>query len=964
MLEKIFAHPLLLKRLEDIKGKVYNTVGTLSVEASKSKEPIMQAEKESLVYSPIKKGEKWGEEFDCCWFHMKGTIPEICKDKHTVAIININGEGAIYDNDKVTQGITQVLSVIDIAQTRIGKQIVELKQKAEGNEKIDLYVDAGYNGVNGVFVSPAKFNKADIAIVNDLIFDYYYDFLTMFLLIATYGTNDILTKERKKEVEKLLNVSYIYFSRTNYEKASKIIKKAYDKNIDYEDVVYTAIGHAHLDLAWKWPVRESKRKAIRTLSTALKNIDKYPNYIFGASQAQMFDWVKNDQPELYERVKEAAQKGRIEVQGNMWTECDCNIPNGESIIRQFMYGDKFFIGEMGICSKMVWLPDVFGFPATMPQIIKGVGKEYFMTIKLSWNKYNKFPLQSFRWIGDDGSEIVCHIAPEGVYNSSASPFSITTSNKKNVNKETGKALLIYGVGDGGAGPGEGHLELLEREKSLYGLNKVKQASAQSFFEDLEKCDLKEYSGELYLEKHQGTLTSQGANKLYNRLVERELHNIEWLKAVTGNDINLDEIWKEMLLYQFHDIIPGSSINRVYKESIAGYEKMYQKLMDIEDNMVNSLSDKEGLSVINPTSFYRKEYVKAGKEWFLAECEPYSTGELNSLKENDLKHGNTYIENDSMKLIFDKKGVIVSMFDKIKKCEYAKEGLNNLNIYNDPKTHYNAWDIKDDYMNKKPTAMKLVDSHSYIDGASVVMENNYIYNKSTINQKVILTDNIVNFDTKVNWHEKNKMLRAEFYPTIYSDKVNCDIQFGSIDRSTKNENDIEKAQFEVCAHKYVAMQNSNGYFALINDCKYGHRVKDGLVSLNLLRSPKYPDKECDMGMHSFGYEIVVCNDIKEVVEQSYIYNNPLILVEKDLEIEPIIKVDNENIIIETIKNAEDGKGVIIRLYERYGNVERVNLRFNRPYSKIYECNLLEENRIETTDVIELTPHQIKTVYIEY
>ncbi|NLL56804.1 MAG: alpha-mannosidase [Clostridiales bacterium] len=965
MLERLLCHPIHIKRLLQIKGKVYKEVAKLSVKGYMSKEPIKYDDVNKLDFKPMKKGDLWGGRFDCCWFRVQGQVPKECQGKHIVAILNFNGEGAIYDKQgTVLQGLTQILSFIEAGQPRVGKQIAEIAKSAKGGEIIDYLIDCGNNGINGNFVTRAKIKNTVLAEVNDLALRYFYDYLTVFLLMLTHGHNDLLTKERKEELEKLLNKSFGYFAAKDYKKAVSVIKIAYEKDKDYDSVVYTAIGHAHLDLAWLWPVRETRRKAVRTLATAITNFEKYPDYIFGASQAQMFDWVKKDQPELYERVKRYVANGRIEIQGNMWTECDCNVPSGESLIRQFLYGDKFFVSEMGVRSRTVWLPDVFGFPATLPQIMKGCGKDYFMTIKLSWNTYNKFPLQSFVWQGADGSEIVSHIAPEGNYNSDATPFNITKANKLNVNKETGKALLIYGAGDGAGGPGEGHLEVLERVKKLNGINVVKQDFAQNFFEELEKCSLKKYQGELYLEKHQGTLTSQAKNKLYNRLIENALHNVEWLQAVTGNRESLDEIWKEMLLYQFHDIIPGSSINRVHTESVEGYEKMYHKLMAMEKSLLEGMEGKKGLTAINATSFERDDFVKYNDNWYRANVKPYSSGPLNFVVEDGkAKCGKTFIENNHLKVIFNKRGSIVSVFDKVKNIEYCKGELNKLVVYKDPKMHYNAWDIKGNYMKKRTRRATLVSTNSYIDGLSVVMENNYVYNKSTISQKVILLGDMINFDTKANWHEKHKMLRAEFEPTIFSDKVNCDIQFGSIDRSTKTQTSIEKAQYEVCAHKYIALGDTESYFALFNDCKYGHRVKDGVISLNLLRSPKYPDPECDMGAHSFGYAIKVCKDIQEVVKTGYVYNNPLIIVEKDIKIEPLISIDNQNVIVETIKNSEDGKGIVVRLYERYGNTEKVMLEPKFSYKKIFECNLVEENLNEIGKEITLTPYQIKTVYIE-
>lgn len=963
MLEKILISPIHAKRLIDIRKKVYTKVGTLSIEGCMSEEPIPLSERDMQKFKPMKKGKKWAEKFGCCWFRMKGNIPVSCAGKHIVALVNINGEGAVYKDGKVLQGITQVLSVMDAGQIAMGKQVIELAKEAKGGEDVEFFIDAGHNGINGMFITCAKIKKADIAYVNDTVHDYYYDYLALLLLTFTYGKNKSLTKEMKEATEKLLNVSYSLFKQDKIYAARQELAAAY-QGIKNDGTIFTAIGHAHLDLAWLWPIRETRRKAVRTFSTALSNMEKYPYYIFGASQAQLFEWIKQDQNELYERVKKAVMSGRIEIQGNMWTECDCNITGGESLIRQFMYGDKFFINEMGANSKMVWLPDVFGFPATLPQIIKGVGKDYFMTIKLSWNEHNKFPLNSFLWESPDGSKVVAHIAPEGTYNSHMGPIAVTKANLKNLNEETGRALMIYGVGDGGGGPGEGHLELLNRTSKMYGINKVNPGKAEEFFKELEKCELKTHKGELYLEKHQGTLTSQSDNKLYNRLLERELHNIEWLLACTDKKYCLDDIWKEVLLYQFHDIIPGSSIRRVHKESVQGYKKMYNKLLDMRSEILNSLPSKEnGLTALNATSFARSENIKYKNKWYKALCEPYSSCILNEVKQGENNIDNDFIENEFIKLTIDNNGVIKSMFDKKRKMELSADGLNKLVVYKDKKKYYNAWDIDINYVDKKPERPYLLARKTYTDGPCAVMELDYAYNQSTINQKILLVEDGVTFETKVNWNEKHKMLRAEFYPSIYSEKVNCDIQFGSVDRSTKNITSVEKAQFEICAHKYVAVSNEKGIFALINDCKYGHRVKDGLISLNLLRSPKHPDKECDMGPHSFGYRIVVGENMEDIVKEAYIFNNPLIIYDKAIDIYALIKADNKNIIVESIKMAEDDKGIVVRMYERYGRHENITVMPMFEHGKIYECNLLEEERVLSDGKLKFEPYKIKTLYIE-
>ncbi|MDE5911180.1 MAG: alpha-mannosidase, partial [Clostridia bacterium] len=452
-----------------------------------------------------------------------------------------------------------------------------------------------------------------------------------------------------------------------------------------------------------------------------------------------FDWIKQEEPALFERVKKAVADGRIELQGGMWTENDCNIPSGESIIRQFLYGEKFFKDEFGKRCKMVWLPDVFGYPASLPQIMKKCGREYFMTIKLSWNTVNKFPYKTFLWKGIDGSEILSHLAPQGNYNSTASPMAITKSDNGNPQADKiDKALLIYGIGDGGGGPGEAHLEMVKRQANESGLGKVVCRPAEQLFDDLKSQYIEvmpTYDGELYLEKHQGTYTSQSNNKLYNRLMEQALHTLEWLmslakvKGVKCDCPQLESIWKEVLLYQFHDIIPGSSINRVYVESMARYKEMYSQVNKYIDAILQSLTTRGGLGVVNPIGFDRQEYVKAGDRWYKADVKAYSSALLAGVNGEDregLSRGRDFIQNDKVKVHFAKDGTIDSLVDLTNNKELCKEYLNKLTVYSDPKMYYNAWDIKMNYPKKRKWQFKLESHKSYVDGVSVIMENIYTF----------------------------------------------------------------------------------------------------------------------------------------------------------------------------------------------------------------------------------------------
>lgn len=981
MVERSALYPQHVARLIGIRKNIYKKVSDLSCEAALSKEPIKKDRLNEAEFYPLQTGEIWGSDFDCAWFKFKGDVPLSAKGKHVVALLNIEGEGVVYVDGKAQQGITQVLSGIDIVQSRKGKQVVDLFECAQGGEKVDLLVDAGFNGKRNKSGVKVKIARKDIAICNDEILTYYYDYLQLFMLMLTYGKNELLKEDRLKEISLALNASYKAYRKKDYLKAHEILKETITKPIDYEATEYTAIGHAHIDLAWLWPIRETKRKGVRTYATALHNIEKDKDYIFGASQAQLMQWIKEEEPELYERFKAAVENGRVELQGGMWTENDCNIPSGESIIRQFLYGEQFFMDEFGKTSKMVWLPDVFGYPASLPQIIKKCGKEYFMTIKLTWNNHNKFPYKTFMWKGIDGTEVLSHMAPQGNYNSTASPMAVTLSNQGNPQKDKiGKALLIYGVGDGGGGPGEAHLGFLQRQQANYGLNKIVRRGAEDLFKDLESEYLEvipTYEGELYLEKHQGTYTSQAKNKYYNRKIENDLHTLEWLctvaqiNRITFDQDKIDKIWKEVLLYQFHDIIPGSSIKRVYDESVARYEILEKEIAEMQNFILAKVATKQTLSVINPTDFERSEYVKVEDTWYKAEVNKYSAAALTPAGEFEgLKYADDFISTPKIKVGFNMDGTICSLYDKEEQKELCGEYMNKLVVFSDPKLYYNAWDIRDDYRSLSTSTFKLVDFNSYIDGPEVVRENSYQYNKSLLVQKIRIgiDSKLVTFETIVDWHEDYKMLRAEFKPTFFADKVNCDIQFGNVDRSTHDDTKIEKAQFEICAHKFVNIDGDGYGLGLINNCKYGHRVKEGLISLNLLRSPKSPDPTCDMGKHYFAYALyphVGSWEESDIVKQSYCFNMPLMISDYLVDIGDIVDVDNSNIIVETIKPSFEKDGFVVRLYERYGMPTSCKLRIGVKAKNVYLTNLIEKEPVKlTTSQLDFTPYEIKTILVKY
>lgn len=980
-----------------IKGKIYKKIASLKPQGILSDEPIKWEDLDKSKFKNMRFMQKWADKFGCAWFRFTGTVPEAGKGKRVVARIKLQGEGLVYDKDgHVLQGITQVLSKGDLFHSTIGKQIVDISPCAEGGEEVELYVDAGFNGKLRFENMSAHLRRYDLAMMDEELNSYYYDYIEAYFLMCKLlgdaeGMKDSdvgkaeVYSARAKELDEGMKNAWKVFKEQGASKAREALAPVLFRPIDYPAVTHYAVGHAHIDLAWLWPLRETRRKIGRTFANQLRNIKKYDNFIFAESQAQMFTWLKEDYPEVFEQVKKYVDEGRIELQGGMWVESDCNLPSGESWIRQFLYGKRYFKEEFGKDMKMCWLPDCFGFPATLPQVIKGCGMDYFMTIKIMSNTVNEFPHSSFKWKGLDGSEVLAHMEPAGDYNSGASPLAIFKSNKRNKEKESVPVcLLLYGDGDGGGGPGEGHIEYVSRmQKGIYGLAPVKPSKAIDFFEELEKYNdvIPEYDGELYYERHQGTYTSQAAAKLWNRRMENMLHLVELLGAegklrgVSYDRALVESIWKEVLLYQFHDVLPGSSIKRVYDESRERYKELYKQIQGVAAKLIDDMSsgESEEYTAINPVDFARKEFIRVEDKWYSVDLPAMGAGKIAPVEHIDvssLTFGENTISNGLITITFGKGGEITSLFDVKNAKELVRDGqyFNKLTVYEDPFMYYNAWDIRMDYDKLKKHSLKLEGSDTYIDGVRVVRRNRYRFMDSQFEQTVALTlgDTLVQFDMDADWHEELKMLRADFIPSVFADKVKCDIQFGQIDRSTKNDTSIEQAQFEVCAHKFVNLDGEDYSLALFNRCKYGHKVKEGMLSLALLRAPRFPDPECDRGSHHISYALYPHKEKFEesdVKARAYCYNNVVMLRKANFEEKCPVGVEGDGVILETVKVAEDEKGIVARLYEYKGKETKAKVSFASK-GAAFECDMLENKKGKAElSKLAFKPFEIKTLYFE-
>ncbi len=744
------------------------------------------------------------------------------------------------------------------------------------------------------------------------------------------------------------------------------------------------IGHTHIDCAWLWTLKQTREKVQRSFATVLELMRRYPEYKFMSSQAFLYKNLKEEAPELYEQVKERIREGRWECEGAMWVEADCNLSSGESLVRQLLYGKTFFKKEFGVDNRVLWLPDVFGYSAALPQILKKSGVDWFVTSKISWNDTDRMPYDTFLWKGIDGTEINSYFLTaqddKGTETSNYATYVANTHapmisgtykrySQKQLNNE---AIVTFGFGDGGGGPTAEHLELFRRAAhGVPGLPNAKMDFAGDFLKRLENKIkdnrlLPRWQGELYLEFHRGTYTTMARNKRNNRKSEILYQNAErWstvAQALTGLPFPKDDLhrgWEMILTNQFHDIIPGSSIKEVYDQSDIDYATIRTigetALTQAQVALSSGIAQDAGYIILNSNSHGGSHMVQVnGQTVYASETVPNGYTVCNRFinQNHILIHGKT-VETDIYRVTFDDAWQIHSIYDKRCAREVLKEGEvgNELRVYADYPDNYDGWEWQA-YSREQHRTLTAVSSVTPVEdgirrGFCIVRP----HMSSTITQTVWFYDaeERIDFETSVDWHEHHQMLKAAFPVAINTDKATYEIQFGSVQRPTHLNTSWDQARFEVCAHKYADFSEGGYGVAIINDCKYGHDIHDGMMLLSLLRSPTYPNPEADQGEICFTYAL--CPHVgtftdSHVIADAYALNNPAVAIPatgKTTELPmrfSALTCDCSNIICETLKPAENGNGMILRAYEC--NNKRTHALFETDFSdcRVFLCDLLE------------------------
>lgn len=955
---------------EALESSVFTNLFPLEAVCRVSREPIAFSQRNDGAYKKLSIGEKWGELFDCAWFHVTGRLPE-GKYRDPVVLIDISGEGLVVDRSgNPVRGLTSKNSNYPPENGVPVKRVIPISEALDENGNIDITIDASANDLLGIMRGEAVLQTCHIA-------EYHRDRET--LLYDIRVLSDLLSclDEKSARYRKILftlydiAVSLDSFSEEKIREARERAASLYTSGGE-SALRFTAIGHSHIDLAWLWPIRETRRKGLRTFVNAIKNMEKYPGYIFGASQPQLYRWVKEDSPALYEKVREKIAEGRWELQGCMWVEADTNLPSGESLVRQILYGKRFFKEEFGCEIDTLWLPDAFGYSGALPQLLKKSGCRYFMTQKLSWNRYNRMPHQTFTWKGIDGSEVFAHMLPEETYNSTLLPHQIHFAEHNY--RDAGiadTALILFGIGDGGGGPGWNHLEIAERITDLNGICPVTQGFAAPALAELERQTRgkrKTWCGELYLEKHHGTYTTQAKNKYYNRKAELALKELSFAAAVTewenGEREEYEQIWKEILLYQFHDILPGSSIKRVYDESVARYEILLPRIEAMTRRHYEKLTAGNGMTAFNPLSFARREIIRRNGRYYAVNLPPLGYGTyICAYRGGDAVHREGVLENCRLRAVFDSDGFLVSLADKRNGREYIGGRSGMLTLYTD--IGGDCWDIAKSYRDR-PAQVLMPDKTEYgSDGVTAFCRQHFTFGSSSAELLVSLMsdDGRLIFRLDVDWHEKNRMLRTAFDTAVFSDYASFEMQFGYVRRAVHCNTSWNEAQYEVCAHKYVDLSETDHGVSLFNDCKYGFYVKNGIIDMNILRSQSYPGTDADEGTHTVLYALYPHEGgLKEarVPEEAARFNMPVTLLGRAGK--PFCFANADGVIIDTLKPAEDGRGLIMRAYEPYGCHTKAKIVLHKAY-EVTETDLTENDisPIGESDIIasEFHPFEIRT-----
>jgi alpha-mannosidase len=920
-------------------------------------EPIEAGEAYAREFKPFSVGQPWGGAWSTAWFRLSGTVPLAWAGKRVVARIDLGyrgmvgfgGEGLLWDGGNPVQGINPRHNETTITPAAAGGEPVELHLEAAANP----YVPWG--GIEWPLLLPDyegaplyRLERAELAVHDRELEDAWTDLRVLSELAEALGAGDYRSVEIVRTLDRVALALDFGAVRSSVLAQRPVWQPLLDATAPAHSHVATAVGHAHIDSAWLWPIRETRRKCARTFSSAIALMDEQPDFVFVCSQAQQHAWMQEDYPSLFARMKEKAAAGQFEPVGSMWVEPDTNLPSGESLVRQLVFGKRFFLEHYGIETHDCWLPDAFGYSANLPQILQSAGVRFFLTQKLSWNEIDPFPHHSFWWEGIDGSRVLAHCPPTDTYNGEFQVAQLLKGQREFAQHGiSGRSLYAYGYGDGGGGPTRAMLDSFRRLKDLDGLPKVELGTAAGFFRAVEADALAAdealaasrpgtvatahaagpgglpvWVGELYLEKHRAVQTTQAHVKLGNRRSEELLREAElWAVAGLAGDYprsELERAWRLVLLHQFHDMLPGSSIHWVHEDSEADYATVRIIAEDVIERACGAVAARVGegsasaasVLVFNAASHDRSDLVEldradlagtgldvdaplvataAGSQASAQPVQLLAGGRLGWLASvpgcgwaryelapapaaaaattagltpaTVLSEAGCFVlSNGRLTARIEPDGTVSSLRHDSTGPELITPGLqgNVLQLHHDLPNDADAWDV-DQGTFARAVELRAAESIEVVEDGPVRVAVRVVhrFGSSRLSQDIRLTagGRRLEFATEVEWEERHRFLKVAFPLAVRAPSASYEVQFGYVQRPTHANTSWDAARFEVPAQRWADLSEPGCGAALLNDCKYGYDIRGSVMRLSLLRGPTWPDPDADKGSHRFAYALM-------------------------------------------------------------------------------------------------------------
>ncbi|MET7492048.1 glycoside hydrolase family 38 C-terminal domain-containing protein [Streptomyces sp900116325] len=992
-------------------------------------EPVPVVEAMKGTYEPFTTGTEWGRPWSTSWFRLEGAVPEAWAGHHVEVVVDpgfsgqgpgFQAEGMLYDAEGVPlKGIHPHNRHLTVSASASGGEPVSLLLEAAANPAV---LEHGFEPTPLGDVLTAgdrplyRFASADLAVLDEEVWHLVLDIEVLSELMHELPADRSRRHEILRALERMLDALDLHDVAGTAAAGRAELAEALSRPASASAHRISAAGHAHIDSAWLWPLRETVRKASRTFANVTALAQDYPELVFACSQAQQYAWVRDHQPHIWERIKRAVADGQWAPVGSMWVESDANMPGGEALARQIVHGKRFFEQELGVETQEIWLPDSFGYTAAFPQLARLAGVKWFLTQKLSWNQTNRMPHHTFWWEGIDGTRVFTHFPPVDTYNANFHARQLAHAEKNFADKgRATRSLVPFGWGDGGGGPTREMLEKARRLRDLEGSPRVEIEKPSAFFAAAEEEYAEQapvWSGELYLELHRATYTTQAKTKQGNRRSEHLLREAElWATAAALRAPGyaypyetLDRVWKTVLLHQFHDILPGSSIAWVHREARDTYEEVRAELADLVAEAVTELGAADGLVALNSSPYDRGQVIELDAEASAvlpsgAQSQPLDEGRTavfarspglgaglldgSAVPEREAvtsrtADGGFVLDNGILRVTVDRDGLIAAVRDLDAHREVIAPGhrANLLQLHPDHPNHWDAWDIDRHYRRSRTDltdaeSVELVEEGPLRTAVRVVRT----FGRSRLVQEIRLAagSRQVDIETEVDWQESEKVLKAAFPLDVHAERSTAEIQFGHVHRATHDNTGWDAARFEICAHRWLRVAEPGYGVAVLNDSTYGHDVtrtphESGLattVRLTLLRAPHSPDPETDLGTHRFRYALAPGAEVTDAVRAGLALNLPLRAAVAPV-VPSLITTGHPAVTVESVKLAEDRSGdVIVRLYESAGGRAEAALRVGFPVVRAQITDLLErplhEARADEQGlVLALRPFQILTV----